>query len=254
MKEINLKNEPGVSVIVPVYNNQNTLAATLNSLVKQTYKNLEIIIVNDGSTDSSMKIVEKFSFDRRIRVLTQEHLGLGSALNAGHDVSVGEHITYCRPGCIFYPMMVHVMDAALSAAKSQDKPVDFVYSDFEFITKENKIVDKVIHQPTNNKQSLLEKYDAGVSLMYTRDLWKKTGPYWSQLCENYQWAVRAAEYTTFGLVGAVLVGLLIQEQTEAEVGAEKSAAEECKELARALFLLDPASELPPSNIVVPASG
>lgn len=80
-----------VSIIVPVYNAENYLEACLTSLITQTYDNLEIIVVNDGSTDGSGTICDVFARkDSRIRVIDQENRGVSAARNAGLDVMTGE--------------------------------------------------------------------------------------------------------------------------------------------------------------------
>lgn len=89
------KLQPLVSVIVPVYNVGRYLARCLDSIVNQTYHNLEIILVNDGSTDSSGEICSQYAQrDARIRLLTQENRGLAAARNAGLDQVRGEYIIF----------------------------------------------------------------------------------------------------------------------------------------------------------------
>jgi len=82
---------PKISVILPVNNAENTLKDAVKSILNQTFRDFELLIVNDGSTDSSMDIVDKFN-DKRIRVIGQDHLGVATALNAGLDVSRGQYI------------------------------------------------------------------------------------------------------------------------------------------------------------------
>ena len=70
---------PLVSVVIPVYNEEKYLTFCLESLTSQTYKPLEIILVDDGSSDESIEIAKKYD----ISILRQKHLGAGSARNAG---------------------------------------------------------------------------------------------------------------------------------------------------------------------------
>lgn len=80
-----------VSVIVPVYNVEKYLERCLNSILNQTYKNLEIICVNDGSTDKSLCILEKFaSDDNRFKIINKSNGGLSSARNAGLAIASGQ--------------------------------------------------------------------------------------------------------------------------------------------------------------------
>ncbi|MBQ9104389.1 MAG: glycosyltransferase [Clostridia bacterium] len=82
-----------VSIIVPVYNIENYLPRCLDSLLRQTYNNLEIILVDDGATDSSGNICDNYAKqDNRIVVVHKQNGGLSSARNAGLDVATGEYI------------------------------------------------------------------------------------------------------------------------------------------------------------------
>lgn len=84
-----------ISIIVPVYNVANYLERCINSLLKQTYSNLQIILVDDGSTDASPKICDDFAKkDGRIQVIHKENGGLSSARNAGISAATGEYIAF----------------------------------------------------------------------------------------------------------------------------------------------------------------
>ncbi len=84
-----------VSVIVPVYNAQKYLARCIESIVAQTYKNLELILVNDGSTDDSLLLCEEYSKkDDRIKLLSQENSGAGLARNTGLQNATGKFVLF----------------------------------------------------------------------------------------------------------------------------------------------------------------
>lgn len=84
-----------ISIIVPVYNTASYLEKCLNSIIRQTYKNLEIIIVNDGSTDNSLEICKEFEKrDTRIKVLNKSNGGLSSARNLGLKYANGNFIGF----------------------------------------------------------------------------------------------------------------------------------------------------------------
>ncbi len=88
-------NTPLLSVIVPVYNTEPYLQRCLDSIIRQTYTNLEIILVDDGSTDGSGRICEEYAEkDGRIKVLHKTNGGLVSARKAGLQVAAGEYATY----------------------------------------------------------------------------------------------------------------------------------------------------------------
>jgi len=84
-----------VSVIIPVYNVDEYLRSCLESIVSQTHHNIEIILINDGSTDKSPSICNEFKIkDSRIKLINKENGGLSSARNAGLDVCNGDFITF----------------------------------------------------------------------------------------------------------------------------------------------------------------
>ncbi|WP_169087697.1 glycosyltransferase family 2 protein [Paenibacillus sp. PL91] len=84
-----------VSIIVPVYNMGSKLETCLESLLKQTYRNLEIILVDDGSSDDSLAICEKIATtDNRLKVIHTENQGAGKARNSGIEVSTGDYVYF----------------------------------------------------------------------------------------------------------------------------------------------------------------
>ena len=85
--------EPLISIIVPVYRVESYLSRCVDSLLAQTYQNLEIILVDDGSPDQCPQICEDYAKkEERIHVIHQENRGLSGARNAGIDVAKGEYL------------------------------------------------------------------------------------------------------------------------------------------------------------------
>lgn len=84
-----------VSIIIPVYNTALYLSQALDSVINQSYKKLQIICVNDGSTDQSLAILEEYAKnDSRIEIITQRNSGLSSARNKGLDAAKGDYILF----------------------------------------------------------------------------------------------------------------------------------------------------------------
>ncbi|HFU4055250.1 TPA: glycosyltransferase [Streptococcus suis] len=99
-----------ISVIVPVYNVENYLHECLDSILNQTYQNLEIILVNDGSTDSSGRICDDYAAkDSRIKVIHQENGGLSDARNKGLDTMTGQFVTFVDSDDIIYHDAIEIM-------------------------------------------------------------------------------------------------------------------------------------------------
>ena len=84
-----------ISIVVPIYNVANYLSRCIESIINQSYLNIEIILVNDGSTDNSLSICEEYAIlDPRIIVLNQKNRGLAGARNSGLNIASGEYIGF----------------------------------------------------------------------------------------------------------------------------------------------------------------
>lgn len=93
-KDEKMKN-PTLSIIIPVYNKGNYLAKCLTSIIGQSYKNLEVILINDGSTDNSEEIAQRYqTIDQRIKVHTFPNSGVSAARNRGIAITQGEFILF----------------------------------------------------------------------------------------------------------------------------------------------------------------
>ncbi|EGT0664113.1 glycosyltransferase family 2 protein [Citrobacter werkmanii] len=92
-----------VSVIMPVYNSEKFLSEAIKSILSQSYKNIEFIIINDGSTDSSDSIIKGFLEDKRIRYISRSNKGLVYSLNEGLDIAKGMYIARMDADDISHP-------------------------------------------------------------------------------------------------------------------------------------------------------
>lgn len=96
-----------VSIVMPIYNAENYLKDSLDSLISQKYKNLEIICVDDGSTDNSLRILENYKrIDDRIKILKQKNQFAGVARNNGLDHANGKYIMFLDSDDIFEKSMI----------------------------------------------------------------------------------------------------------------------------------------------------
>ena len=93
-------NEPFLSIIIPVHNNDRTIEKVIDSVFKQDYKNKEVIILNDCSTDDSLDKIEKHRFRKKFKLIkTKEKLGFVKTLNKGIKNSKGEIIVTLLADC-----------------------------------------------------------------------------------------------------------------------------------------------------------
>lgn len=103
-----------VSIIIPVYNSQDSLPACLESVAGQSYENLQIIAINDGSSDDSGSICDDFAQkDARFEVIHKENGGIASAQNAGLDLATGEYIAFADNDDILDRRNIEILLSAL---------------------------------------------------------------------------------------------------------------------------------------------
>lgn len=101
--------EPLVSIIIPVYNAASFLPECLESVMNQSYKNIEIICVNDGSTDTSLSILKKYTHkDKRIKYYTQENKGQSAARNKGLSMCKGKYVTFVDSDDLLDPYTITI--------------------------------------------------------------------------------------------------------------------------------------------------
>ena len=113
------KNNPLVSVIIPVYNTAKHLPTCLNSIINQTYQNLEIIVIDDGSTDNSSEIIKQYNEkDNRIKAFTQKNQGLSAARNTGLKNATGKYVTFVDSDDMIETNMIEKLLLALEKTKS----------------------------------------------------------------------------------------------------------------------------------------
>ncbi len=112
---------PNVSVIIPTFNRAHLLERAIMSALRQTYDNLEIIIIDDGSTDNTYEIVEKFfSLSTNIRYVKQSNRGLPASLNVGIKLSAGKYITFLGSDDEYLPQHIEKRYLVLSKHKEID--------------------------------------------------------------------------------------------------------------------------------------
>jgi len=148
--------ENKVSIIISVYNSQKFLEECIESALNQTYQNIEIIAVDDGSTDNSLKILKKYS--NKIKIISKKNAGTASALNQGIKIAKGEWIKRLDHDDVLYPDAVENL---VSVGKNiEDKKNTILYG---YIDRIN-LTGKVTKKPESNYNNL-EIFDFNVILL-----------------------------------------------------------------------------------------
>ena len=146
MKEI-------VSIIIPVYNTSKYLDECITSAINQTYKNLEIVLVDDGSSDTSLDICKKYLKDNRVKVIEKKHKGVSYARNEGLKVSTGKYVMFLDSDDYYNNDYVENMYNALTSNKC-----DVVISGFCLVYKKRKKIFEYINASKLFKFSDIVEY------------------------------------------------------------------------------------------------
>ena len=121
-----------VSVIVPVYNIEDYLPRCLSCIEKQSYRNLEIILVDDGSTDGSGRICDEFAAkDSRVRVIHQPNTGCWAARNAGQDAATGEYLWFPDGDDYFHKDIIRVTVEVINRTNAAGDKYDVALFGYE---------------------------------------------------------------------------------------------------------------------------
>lgn len=127
--------EPLVSIIVPAYNAEKTIGRCITSVLDQTYTNIELIVVNDGSKDSTKEICDSFLQSQRMKLVNKENAGVSAARNTGLEQSLGQYILFLDADDTLPPNACTVYVAAM------EKSVDLCVADSSWV-KNNQLQQK----------------------------------------------------------------------------------------------------------------
>ena len=160
-----------VSIIIPVYNNERFIGKCMETVIQQSYSDIEIIVINDGSTDKSGKIVEEFAQkDSRVRLINQENKGVSAARNRGIVEATGEYITFVDGDD--YIAREYIYNLVRCAT---DNHAQMVISGVTMVDTEQKVLKEII--PGNYVRYEHEEWTFRLTVtaahLYKRSLWDK---------------------------------------------------------------------------------
>ena len=207
---------PSVSVIVPAFNAEATLAATLDSALTQTHSPLEVIVVDDGSTDDTVALVDRLMRrDPRLALIRQKNAGVAAARNAGLAQARGDYVAWLDADDLWHPTKLARQLDVFAAAP---RPLGFVYTGYRLIDAGG----TVIHNPrtladvsgaTASRQIATTYFTNVSSLMAPRSLAQALGGHDPRLrawgiegAEDLHLQLRLALLAPAGCVREALVG------------------------------------------------
>lgn len=201
-----MNNSPLVSVVIPSYNHKQYIGEAIKSVIDQTYTNIELIVIDDGSTDGSLSLLNDLSNIYGFKFVAQENQGVCKTLNRGiREFSKGQLICILASDDRFHLSKIELQVKELSNNKSSE----FCFTQaVEFDTdsgKEMRVFPKKnFTGNVLNKIIFRQPYAAG-SIMFTRDLYDSVGGFDPALkAEDWDFSIRCAAKTVFSSVSKPL--------------------------------------------------
>jgi len=188
-----------VSIVLPVYNGARFLHQSIDSCLQQTYRNIELVVVDDGSEDNSVEIAKSYN-DHRIRLIRHDsNRKLPAALNTGFKHSSGFYLTWTSHDNYYAPTAIAEMVDFLE----ENPHVQFVFTDDFYVDEADQLLGVVKRGPI---ERLTVNSCLGGGFLYTRTVYEKVGPYNERtfLAEDYDYWLRVSAHFTLGHLGRPL--------------------------------------------------
>ncbi len=166
------KQNPKVSLIIPVYNGEKYISKSLESALNQTYKNIEIIVVNDGSTDNSEEIIKRYN--GKIKYIKKENGGVSTALNLALKEMTGDYFSWLSHDDLYYPTKIEE-----EVNEIEDKTI--IMSDYDLIDEYGKfkcnitIPHEIIEE--HNELALYKGFINGITLLIPKKAFDECGSF-----------------------------------------------------------------------------
>lgn len=163
---------PLVSIVLPTYNQARYLPAALDGIFSQTYRNWELIVVNDGSTDETPAVLAEYQRRYEFTLISQANGGLPNALNVGFARARGEYLTWTSSDNITKPAMLDVLVASLDAHPE----MGLVYADWDVIDEAGHVVARAYSCEHDRPLLFMANY-VNACFLYRRECAERVGLY-----------------------------------------------------------------------------
>lgn len=195
------KDSPRVSIVLPTYNQAEYLPQALDSIVNQSWPDWELIIVNDGSTDETPAILERYHRQYGFTVVHQKNQKLPKALNTGFRLAKGDYLTWTSSDNLMLPNMLEVLVQSLD----EHPKIGFVYADWEVIDEQDNSLG-IVQTLDHNRFLLMRINYINACFLYRRQCQDKLGLYAPEfiLAEDWEYWLRISRHFKMMRVPQVL--------------------------------------------------
>ena len=202
--------QPTVSIILPTYNQAQYLSAAFDGILAQTYRDFELIVVNDGSTDETSRIVSEYRGRKPFRLIETENRGLPSALNRGFREASGSYLTWTSSDNIMLPRMLESLVQALD----NDPEIGLAYADWYLIDQDGQILSTARSRKFDRLLLLRDDY-INACFLYRRECQARVGEYNTTLSgsEDWDYWLRIAKHFRMKHVPEVLYKFRVHSQS-----------------------------------------
>lgn len=212
---------PLVSIVIPAYNHAKYLDDAIRSVLVQDYPNIELIVLDDGSTDATRQVLEKYG--DRFRWETHKNMGQANTLNKGWLMSRGQILSYLSADDVLLPQAVSV------SLQYLHRDVVMTYCDFNLIDSESKIIRSVAAPEFDYCQMFTQFVcQPGPGVFMTRWAFERAG-LWNNAYRqmpDYDYWLRLGMYGRFLRIPNVLAGFRVHEDSQTYASASEAKAEE----------------------------
>jgi glycosyltransferase involved in cell wall biosynthesis len=219
---IHKNNLPLVSVIIPVYNGEEYIQTAIESVIKQDYHNIEIIVLDDGSTDNTLSIIKLYS---KIQWDSHSNMGQASTLNKGWEISKGDILGYLSADDILFQNAV-----SISVEYLNDNPdAIMTYCDFNLIDPDSNFIRK-IQPPDFNYHNMVVNLECppGPGVFFTKKAFEIAGGWNSNYRQmpDYEYWLRLGRVGRFVHIPEVLASFRIHESSQTFAKGDFKKSEE----------------------------
>jgi glycosyltransferase involved in cell wall biosynthesis len=189
---------PRVSIVLPTHNRAKYIRQAINSCLVQSYKNIELIIVDDASADNTLDIIKSYNDSRIKYVKNEENIGLAKSLNKGFSLASGEYLTWTSDDNFYSEKAIEAMVRMLE----RDKRTDFIYANYYLIDEDGNLTGKVNVGPPRG----LDRANCiGACFLFRNKVYREVGDFNPEvISEDYEYWLRVREKFRMGKIDGYL--------------------------------------------------